>query len=124
MLSRGDHQHGIPASGNHTHSDAGHAHSYDYVATAAPGSGELAIRGAGGGTAITNTRTGYASLSASGNIGPTATYLTSQAYGIPAVTVGYVSAVGIPAVTVNNTGSGTPHNTLPPFAVVLKIIKY
>ena len=112
--SQGDHTHGIPASGNHTHTDSGHTHTYSMIG----GSGPWAL--AGGGQSVVNftTSTGYASLSYSGNIGPTGTYYASQ------TTVG---SSGIPPVSVStsiaNTGGGTAHNNLPPYKALNFIIK-
>lgn len=127
--SLADHYHTMPAgpSHNHTdsghgHTDAGHSHLYDYVATAQPGSGELAVRGAGTGAATTGTRpasaaiqTGYASISTVGNLCPGNTNWSS-ATGIPAITVNV-------SVTVGNTGSGAAHNNLQPFVATNYIIK-
>jgi microcystin-dependent protein len=134
--SMGDHQHGIPASGNHTHSDSGHVHSVVNcigAANAQPGSGQYSAAGG------TNTGTGYAQLSYSGNIGPTLTYWASQtgngSSGIPGITVNAcgnitpntqwesqtMGAVGV--ISVSNTGSGYGHNTMQPFLVATKIIK-
>jgi microcystin-dependent protein len=135
--SQADHQHAIPASGNHTHNDAGHTHPAGYSPIATTAAAGSAVFAANGVTALT-TGTGYASLSYSGNIGPTVTYWASQtangSSGIPAVTVNncgnitpntaWVSqTMAIPAVTVNNAGSGTAHNNMMPFAVATKIIK-
>jgi microcystin-dependent protein len=93
--SLGDHYHGIPAGGNHSHSDGGHAHSYVQPLHT---SGPTLATGSGFTYGAENVGTGYASLSASGNIGPTQTYWTSQ--------VG-----GIPGITVNNSGNITPNTT-------------
>ena len=95
-----DHQHGIPAGGNHSHSDGGHTHPI-INATIAMSSTATGVAG-GGQTFYTpvaiGIAAGYASLSASGNIGPTVTYWTSQ-YG------------GIPGITVANSGNITPNTT-------------
>lgn len=109
--SMADHYHGIPPSGNHTHSDSGHQHNFTAVLGTAGGSY------AGGNpfspsTAV--TAVGYANLSYSGNIGPTQTYWTSQVGGIPAVST---------SVSVQNTGGGVAHNNMPPYQVVTYIIK-
>lgn len=113
--SLADHQHGIPPTGDHTHTDTGHTHPLNNMADI------VAVPGLAGGynvwryvTGPNNTGLGAAALSRSGNIGPTATYLTSQAYGIPAVTV---------STSIANRGSSTPHNNMPPYQTVNYIIK-
>lgn len=102
-----DHQHGIPASGDHTHTDQGHGHPMPISAQALCAGGQSGALWLGG---IIDTQLGYANLTRSGNIGPTQTYWTSQ-YG------------GIPPITVGNNGSGQPHNNMPPYTVVSYIIK-
>ena len=99
----GDHQHGIPATGNHTHTDSGHTHTYTPILTGGGiASGGNPYGNVAGGA---NTGVGYANLSYSGNIGATITYAASQtangSTGIPPITV---AAGGNDAVTVDAGG--------------------
>jgi microcystin-dependent protein len=121
-----DHQHGIPPSGNHTHTDSGHTHPTGYTnAQGAVGGANVQIPWNSGNP--TATGPGYANLSASGNIGPTATYLTSQAYGIPAISVALTTPTIQSHMTgitgTNNTGNDTAHNNMQPYLCWNFIIK-
>ena len=75
-------------------------------------------------SAAANTGVGYANLSYSGNIGPTATYWASQtgngSSGIPAISV---STTTNTTTSVANAGSGGAHNNLSPYIALNFIIK-
>ena len=83
---------------SHNHSDSGHSHPQSAVS----GAGATL---AGGATYLVqniNTGTGYAAISTVGDIGTT---------------------TSTNAAAITNTGSGTAHNTMPPFVGVCFIIK-
>lgn len=102
----------------HTHIDAGHIHtasqpphSHSYVATT---SGGTLAAGGGGGTAGSTTGTAQPAITVNA---AAANIQAAQ----PVITV--APAVGS-ASTTNSIGSGTAHNTLPPYIDINFIIRY
>jgi len=99
-----DHYHNWGAQGSHSHSDSGHSHPQSAVS----GAGATL---AGGATYLVqniNTGTGNAAISAAAT---------------PAGNTQYASQASAGWANTASTGSGTPHNTMPPFVVVCFIIK-
>jgi microcystin-dependent protein len=100
-----NHQHVCHTQG-HNHGDSGHTHSYNHPLTSGPTWG-----GSGWTNAADTTGTGYASLAAAGDIG-----------GVWSDGPNYASTAG-PSGGSDNTGSGSGHNTMPPFICLVYIVK-
>jgi microcystin-dependent protein len=125
--SQSDHQHGIPAGVSHSHT--GVAINHASIASGSGGGVYDFLFSSANGSPYWNGTT-----SVVGNIIPAQTYWIGDtahgSSGIPGITVNAaggdavtVNAGGGDPVTVANTGSGTPHNNLPPYQVVNYIIK-
>lgn len=102
----------------HTHPDPGHTHAateapHDHTYTVTGSGGTLAA-GGGGGTSTSNTGAAQPAITVS----PAVTGLGAAQ---PAITV---NSANIPAGNTGNTGSGTPHNNIPPFLILNFIIRY
>jgi microcystin-dependent protein len=125
-----DHQHTIPAGQfSHTHSDAGHAHTYNTM-----GSGNTWAGAAGGwGLPANTTGTGFANIQAV-TLPAGATSYASQTNAAWASTGGPNSAYtagsdralttsGPSTNTTDVSGSGVAFSILPPYQTAYKIIK-
>jgi microcystin-dependent protein len=128
----GNHQHLI-TSHSHYISDPGHSHTYIYAFGPGGGSASNALpvpyqaitqnTGASGtGISVPSSPAFWsdADVGGRGGVGTSASGTGIGIFGIVATNIAAGTSI---SSTAGNTGSGSGHNTMPPFAVVTKIVK-
>ncbi len=118
------HGHSIVDPGHiHGISDPGHAHSYETLIYVG-GGGQFAVGGAY--TEVAGRTTSTSATGISINAGGSNISVSNRGSGISISQVGTGVSInsGVTGISTQSTGSGTGHNTMPPFVALNKIIKY